>query len=86
MEPVVVSLGIDISKATFHAAVLKDDKRAMVKEFSNDRDGFVQLSEWLKHQGLEEVHECMEATKKPNKKLLEYTKTQASPAITKLGR
>jgi transposase len=62
MEPVVVSLGIDISKATFHAAVLKDEKRAMVKEFNNDRDGFVQLGEWLKHQGLEQVHGCMEAT------------------------
>jgi transposase len=55
MEPVTVSLGIDISKATFHAAVLKDEKRAVVKEFSNDRDGFVQLSDWLKHQGLGRV-------------------------------
>jgi transposase len=62
MELVAVSLGIDISKATFHAAVLKDEKRARVKEFSNDNDGFAQLGEWLKHQGLEQVHGCMEVT------------------------
>jgi transposase len=62
MEPGAVSLGVDISKATFHAAVLKDEKRAKVKEFSNDSIGFVQLGEWLKHQGIEQVHGCMEAT------------------------
>jgi transposase len=57
-----VSLGIDISKLTFHAAVLKDDKRATVKEFSNDEAGFAELSEWLKVQGVEQVHACLEAT------------------------
>jgi transposase len=62
MEPGAVSLGIDISKATFHAAVLKDEKRAIVKEFSNDSAGFVQLDEWLKHQGIEQAHGCMKAT------------------------
>ncbi len=62
MAQVAVSLGLDISKATFHAAVLKDEKRATVKEFSNDETGFTQLSEWLRQQGLERVHGCMEAT------------------------
>lgn len=62
MEQPLVSLGIDMSKATFHAAVLKDNKRASVKEFRNDEAGFAQLSEWLLQQGIERVHGCMEAT------------------------
>lgn len=56
MPQPLISLGIDISKATFHAAVLKDDKRATVKAFSNDAAGFTQLSDWLKQQGLARVH------------------------------
>jgi len=62
MEPAFVSLGIDISKASFHAALLKSEKRAMVEQFSNDAAGFVQLSGWLERQGIERVHGCMEAT------------------------
>lgn len=62
MEPAFVSLGIDISKASFHAALLKSEKRAMVEQFSNDTAGFVQLSGWLERQGIERVHGCLEAT------------------------
>lgn len=62
MSESLISLGIDISKATFHAALLKDDKQAVVKEFNNDDAGFTQLSEWLKQQGMERVHGCLEAT------------------------
>lgn len=57
-----VSVGIDISKASFHAAVLKTEKRAHVKEFANTEAGFEALSEWLSQQGIEQVHGCIEAT------------------------
>ena len=36
MLPALVSLGIDISKTTFHAAVLKDNNRATQKQFCRD--------------------------------------------------
>jgi len=56
-----VCLGLDISKASFHAAVLKGDKRASVKAFVNSEEGFEGLKEWLQQQGIERVHGCMEA-------------------------
>ncbi|XGV95329.1 MAG: IS110 family transposase [Leptolyngbya sp. BL-A-14] len=57
-----ICLGLDISKASFHAAVLKGDKRASVKAFVNSEAGFEGLKEWLQQQGIERVHGCMEAT------------------------
>ncbi|NJO79144.1 MAG: IS110 family transposase [Cyanobacteria bacterium RM1_2_2] len=57
-----ICLGIDISKASFHAAVLKAQNRANVKEFANTEAGFEALSEWLAQQGVEQVHGCLEAT------------------------
>jgi transposase len=62
MQTSAVNLGIDISKATFHAAVLKADNRAQVKAFANSEVGFEALSQWLNQQGVEQVHGCMEAT------------------------
>lgn len=62
MSVEVVPVGIDISKATFHAAVLKADKRVSVKEFANTEVGFEGLSQWLQQQGVEQVHGCLEAT------------------------
>lgn len=58
-----ICLGIDMGKASFHAAVLKQgDNRASVREFANSEEGFEALREWLEQQGLEQVHGCMEAT------------------------
>jgi transposase len=60
--PHIASLGIDISKASFHAAVLQAEQRAHVQEFTNNEAGFEALSQWLGQQGLEQVHGCLEAT------------------------
>ena len=73
----IVTLGIDISKASFHAAVLKTDNRASVKEFANSEAGFEALSEWLHQQGIERVHGCMEATSIYGHALATYLHTQA---------
>lgn len=62
MENGLVCLGIDISKATFHAALLKGDRRFVVKEFDNNSSGFEQLSAWLHQNQIERVHGCIEAT------------------------
>jgi transposase len=48
-------LGIDISKANFHAAL-------QVKVFSNTPEGWEQLQTWLLQRGAGTVHACLEAT------------------------
>jgi len=62
MPSVLPSLGIDISKATFHAALLNGEHRIQVKEFPNSDAGFEALSQWLHHLKVERVHACLEAT------------------------
>jgi transposase len=71
-----VSLGIDISKSSFHAAVLKDEKRASIREFANTEAGFAALSQWLQQQGIEQVHGCLEATSIYGHALATYLHTQ----------
>lgn len=54
-------LGIDISKETFHAALLSDRAEAK-KVFANTQRGFEQLTAWLKNRHAGDVSICMEAT------------------------
>ncbi len=54
-------LGIDVSKETFHACVLSDQREA-TKVFPNSPKGFAQVLVWLKNRNVGEFHACMEAT------------------------
>jgi transposase len=54
-------LGIDVSKADFHACLIQGQKRAK-KSFPNAAAGYRQLQSWLKNRRCGEVHACMEAT------------------------
>lgn len=55
-------LGIDISKKTFHAALIVSQKeKPFIKNFSNDQKGFNNLVNWLKDKSID-IHVCMEAT------------------------
>jgi len=60
MTPTV--LGIDISKKDFHVVLLKEEPGSKPKKFTNNTEGFESLNKWLKKQGVEELHACMEAT------------------------
>jgi transposase len=62
MTELYLPLGIDISKDTFHVALLKGEKASKYQQFTNDTAGFTQLSQWLSKQGVEQVHGCLEAT------------------------
>ena len=62
MSVPLIPLGIDISKAEFHVALLKSAKRSKYEHFSNDADGFEQLGQWLEQQGVGPIHACLEAT------------------------
>jgi transposase len=55
------SLGIDVAKAKFDAALLSEGKLAK-RTFSMDSTGFTALGLWLHQQGVERVHACLEAT------------------------
>lgn len=55
------SLGIDVAKATFDAALLWEGKRAQ-RTFPMNPAGFTALDGWIHEHGLELVHACLEAT------------------------
>lgn len=54
-------VGIDVSKADFHACLLQGEKRTN-KSFPNTKAGYRQLKAWLRNRKGVEVHACMEAT------------------------
>lgn len=54
-------LGIDISKDSFHVALLGAEQTVR-GEFVNGTVGFGKLKRWLKKKGADCVHACMEAT------------------------
>jgi len=54
-------LGIDVSKADFHAYLIQGAKRGK-KSFPNGPVGYRQLRTWLKNRQSSKVHACMEAT------------------------
>ena len=54
-------LGIDISKADFHACLIQGTKRTK-KSFPNRPAGYRQVRSWLKNRRCANVHACMEAT------------------------
>ncbi len=55
-------LGIDIAKVKFNACIVRQGGKLCHKVFPNNPEGFVQLSDWLNRQGVEQVHACLEAT------------------------
>ena len=55
-------LGIDIAKVKFNACIVRQGGKLHHKVFPNNPEGFVQLSDWLNRQGVEQVHACLEAT------------------------
>src|SRR5512137_115239 len=57
-EPV---LGIDIAKQKFDAVLLIGDKLKH-KSCKNSTEGFELLSQWLRKQGVDHLHACLEAT------------------------
>jgi transposase len=55
-------LVLDVAKLKFNACIIRAGGKFRHKVFLNTPEGFSQLSDWLKKQGAERVHACMEAT------------------------
>ena len=64
-------LGIDIAKATFKVALLRESKFKH-KTFPNHPEGFQALLAWLAHLQVQHVHVCLEATSHYSEPLAEY--------------
>ena len=54
-------LGIDISKELFDVC-LTDGQETWSGQFDNQKQGFRQLSKWLKKRKVKQMHACLEAT------------------------
>jgi hypothetical protein len=55
-------LGIDISKAKLHMALLQGNRRPQKQIVTNDAVGFTRLSDWLSPQGVSQIHAYLVAT------------------------
>jgi len=69
------TLGIDIAKLNFDAALLID-KKFYCKKFSNTQNGFNKLAIWLQSKKVISVHACMEATGNYGLTLAEFLSDQ----------
>ena len=63
MNNVLIPVGIDVSKATLHVAVLLPERaKPRYQSFENTEAGFAALHSWLVELGATAVHACLEAT------------------------
>lgn len=54
-------LGVDVSKADFHACLLQGERRTK-QSFANSAGGYRRLQRWLENRRCSKIHACMEAT------------------------
>jgi len=65
------TLGIDISKDSFHVELSVNNKLRH-RKFANRREGFAELSVWLGKQKVPQAHVCLEATGSYSEELALY--------------
>lgn len=56
------TLGIDISKDSFHVELSLNNNKLRHRKFANRKEGFAELQAWLQKHSSSEVHACLEAT------------------------
>jgi transposase len=69
------TLGIDISKDSFHLE-LSVDKKLRHRKLANRQEGFAELCVWLAKHKVEQVHACLEATGPYSEELALYLHQQ----------
>ena len=60
-EPLLPCVGIDVSKQTLDIA-LRHTGKLRTRKVTNTAEGLAQFSDWLKQQGVNQAHICLEAT------------------------
>jgi transposase len=73
------TIGIDISKQTFDAAILFGDGKLKHKKFSNHPSKFPEFLLWIQKNNATSSHSCMEATGVYGALLAEYLFDQGIP-------
>jgi transposase len=82
-------LGLDVAKLKFNVCLVRAGGKLRHKVFANNPQGFAQLSDWLKQQGVKWVHACLEATGTYGDALATYLHAQdhtvsvVNPAVIK---
>lgn len=56
------SIGVDVSKKKFDAALLTEQGKYRCKVFDNDAKGFLAFRDWIKTNAADQAQVCMEAT------------------------
>jgi transposase len=69
------TLGIDISKNSFHVELSLNEKLRH-RKFTNRKEGFGELGNWLVKHKVEQVHACLEATGPYSEELALYLHQQ----------
>ena len=69
------TLGIDISKASFHVELSLNEKLRH-RKFTNRKEGFSELGTWLVKHKVKQVHACLEATGPYSEELASYLHQQ----------
>lgn len=65
-------IGIDVAKLKFDVATKKSANRYLAEQFSNDSQGFIAFSAWLKKQKIKTAYIVIEATNIYHEALCEY--------------
>ena len=73
-----ITLGIDISKAKFDAALYQAEQYHQAT-FSNKKDGYRRLAKWLKKRGGKDAHVCLEATSRYGEEVALYLHERGFP-------
>jgi len=69
------TLGIDISKDSFHVELSLSEKLRH-RKFTNRKEGFSELGNWLVKHKVKQVHACLEATGPYSEELASYLNQQ----------
>jgi transposase len=62
MNEEIAHVGIDVSKKKLDCALLREAKKYRTKSVDNTPAGFAAFIQWLRKEGIERAHICMEAT------------------------
>jgi len=63
MTQSLIPVGIDVSKATLHVAILFPERaKPLYQTFDNTEAGYAALQAWLVERGVTTAHVCLEAT------------------------
>lgn len=63
MAEAVIPIGIDVSKATLHVAILFPGRaKPQYQTFDNSEAGYMALQAWLEERRVQRAHVCLEAT------------------------